>query len=299
MEGLALGERFVPENTMEMIARLITTSFLLFFIQIQPWCQGSATLGDICRSYCRNEESKYPSVYSGFGTSFINQDRASDAARSMIYRDVYRKTGLSIDDYKLNVVCDRLTMSSAGAYQRCVSAVIVEIAEKRTNNSFGNTEQTPRSEHSSGKPQRGTDASEIALSMQRNLERDVRAFVYADDGVTCSGEQIKHASLEDLVTSYFGTDLRILERRNLEVILNEQKSGMQGIFDESTIVEAGKLAGAQYVLIPKVSCFLGEETYNLKIISCLDATTMASANASAEDVKLRDFLGYVESQLYP
>ena len=141
--------------------------------------------------------------------------------------------------------------------------------------------------------------SNVALSSQHSLERNVRAFVFADDDFDCSGKPVKHDNLEDLVTSYFGTDLQILERRNLEVILNEQKSGMQGIFDESTIVEAGKLAGAQYVLIPKVSCFLGEETYNLKIISCLDATTMASANASAEDVKLRDFLGYVESQLYP
>lgn len=144
-----------------------------------------------------------------------------------------------------------------------------------------------------------SDDSNVALSSQQSLERDVRAFVFADDDFDCSGEPVKHENLEDLVTSYFGTDLQILERRNLEVILNEQKSSMQGIFDESTIVEAGKLAGAKYVLIPKVSCFLGEEIYNLKIISCLDATTMASANASAEDVKLRDFLDYVESQLYP
>ena len=143
------------------------------------------------------------------------------------------------------------------------------------------------------------DDSNVALSSQHSLERDVRAFVFADDDFDCSGQPVKHENLEDLVTSYFGTDLQILERRNLEVILNEQKSGMEGIFDESTIVEAGKLAGAKYVLIPKVSCFLGEEIYNLKIISCLDATTMASANASAEDVKLRDFLGYVESRLYP
>ena len=302
MEGLALGELFVPENTVQMIARLITTSLLLLFVQIQPWCQfievspsvydyGTITSG-------HHGKGTFVIRNTGNATLFVQRCKGSCGClvpycdKSPINPGKQSVMRVTYDTKRIGLINKSVTITSNAKNQ---SSVVV-----RVKGTVLAEEQSPTAtEVQYAKPQQSDDASKIILSTQSNLERDVRAFVFADDGVSCSGESIKHASLEDLVTSYFGTDLRILERRNLEVILNEQKSGMQGIFDESTIVEAGKLAGAQYVLIPKVSCFLGEETYNLKIISCLDATTMASANASAEDVKLRDFLGYVESQLYP
>ena len=285
-----------------MIARLITTSFLLFFIQIQLWCQfievtpSVYDYGTIQQG--ANGTCKFTVTNSGTEPLIISRCKGSCGClvpycdKSPINPGLRSVIRVSYDTKRIGPINKSVTITSNAKNQ---SSVVV-----RVKGTVLAEEQSPTAtEGQYAKTQQNNDASKIILSTQSNLERDVRAFVYADDGVSCSGEPIKHASLEDLVTSYFGTDLRILERRNLEVILNEQKSGMQGIFDESTIVEAGKLAGAQYVLIPKVSCLLGEDTYNLKIISCLDATTMASAHASAEDVKLRDFLGTLKVNCTP
>ena len=285
-----------------MIARLITTSLLLFFFQFHPWCQlievspSVYDYGTISSGH--HGKGTFVIRNTGKAPLFVQRCKGScgclvpQCDKSPINPGQQSVMHVTYDTKRIGPINKSVTISSNAKNRPMVVARVkgMVLAE----------EQSPSiTEHRHGQTQQINHVSKIILSTQRNLERDVRAFVYADDGVTCSGDPIEHTSLEDLVTSFFGTDLQILERRNLEVILNEQISGMQGIFDESTIVEAGKLAGAQYVLIPKVSCFLGEETYNLKIISCLDATTMASANASAEDVKLRDFLGHVESQLYP
>ena len=284
-----------------MIARLITTSLLLMFFHLQPWSQ-IIELSPSVYDYgtiSQGHHGKGTFVISNTGNAPLFIQRCMGSCSCLVPRcDEFINPGrqsimqVTYDTKRIGAISKSVTIHSNAKNkpQVILGVTGTVIAE----------EQSPAAtEPQLEQTQQINAASKIILSMQRDLERDVRAFVYADDGVSCSEEPIKHESLEDLVTSYFGSDLQILERRNLEVILTEQKNGMQGIFDESTIVEAGKLAGAQYVLIPKVSCFLGEETYNLKIISCLDATTMASANASAEDVKLRDFLGYVESQLYP
>ena len=149
-------------------------------------------------------------------------------------------------------------------------------------------------------PQNGPEESEdlIVSVLERPISGE-SAFVYGDDGEDCSGQPINHHDLEDLVTTNFAGNLRVLERRNLEAILEEQRKGLSGIFDESSIVEAGRLAGAKYVLIPKVGCLLGEQTFNLKVISCTDATTLAAANASAADISLRDFFKEVRKSLFP
>ena len=143
------------------------------------------------------------------------------------------------------------------------------------------------------------ESEDLIVSVLEHPVSGESAFVYGDDGEDCDGRPINHHDLEDLVTANFAGNLRVLERRSLEVILEEQRNGLSGIFDENTIVEAGRLAGAKYVLIPKVGCLLGDQTFNLKVISCADATTLASANASASDMTLRDFYQEVKKSLFP
>jgi len=45
----------------------------------------------------------------------------------------------------------------------------------------------------------------------------------------------------------------VVERDQLDKVLNEQKLGMSGLIDESTAVEAGRLLGANYMVISKLT----------------------------------------------
>ena len=52
-----------------------------------------------------------------------------------------------------------------------------------------------------------------------------------------------------LVTEFSGRDgMRVIERANLQDLLREQRLALTGRVDESSAVEIGKIAGAQYVL---------------------------------------------------
>ena len=138
----------------------------------------------------------------------------------------------------------------------------------------------------------------MIVSIYETLIPGESAFIFSDDGVDCNGNHIAHHELEGLVTACLAGKLRVLERRNIEVILEEQRSGLSGIFEENTVVEAGRLAGAKYVVIPKVGCLLGEKTFNLKVVSCLDATTMVSANASETEIGLRAFYKEMSQKMF-
>lgn len=51
-----------------------------------------------------------------------------------------------------------------------------------------------------------------------------------------------------LVTEFSGREgLRVLERQNMQDILNEQKLSLSGRVDESSVAEIGKILGVQYV----------------------------------------------------
>lgn len=56
-----------------------------------------------------------------------------------------------------------------------------------------------------------------------------------------------------LVTEFSGREgLRVLERQNLQAILQEQRLALSGRVDESSAVEIGKMLGVQYVLLGAV-----------------------------------------------
>lgn len=73
------------------------------------------------------------------------------------------------------------------------------------------------------------------------------------------GEHHISSVLEEIMTTALvnkGTGkIRLFERSELEKILGEQKLGQSGLVDESTAVQMGKLVGAQYMVVGKVTRF--------------------------------------------
>lgn len=60
----------------------------------------------------------------------------------------------------------------------------------------------------------------------------------------------------------------IVERRNLERVLDEQKLAMTRIIYEKSAVEAGCNVGAQGIIFTEYGCLTGQETIQLKLVDC-------------------------------
>jgi hypothetical protein len=56
--------------------------------------------------------------------------------------------------------------------------------------------------------------------------------------------------------------LTLLDRDYTSKLLEEQKLGMSGLFDEKTLIQAGKLVGAQYILLGEIIEFSADQKLN-------------------------------------
>jgi len=73
------------------------------------------------------------------------------------------------------------------------------------------------------------------------------------------GETHISSALQELMTTALLTQgtgkVRIMERKQLEAIVGEQKLGASGLMDETTAVQMGKLIGCRYMITGKVTRF--------------------------------------------
>lgn len=73
------------------------------------------------------------------------------------------------------------------------------------------------------------------------------------------GETHISSALQELMTTSLLTKgegkIRLIERKQLESIIGEQKLGASGLVDEATAVKMGKLIGCRYMVVGKVTRF--------------------------------------------
>lgn len=70
-----------------------------------------------------------------------------------------------------------------------------------------------------------------------------------------------------LVTEFTSRDgLRVLERQNMQTILQEQRLALSGRVDESSAVEIGKMLGVQYVLLGQVTSIPGQLRVDIRAV---------------------------------
>ena len=78
-----------------------------------------------------------------------------------------------------------------------------------------------------------------------------------------SGQDIASFSEGSLLGLY-----NVVERRNLERVLDEQKLALSGLIYEKSVVEAGCNVGAQGIIFTEYGCLKGQEAIQLKLIDC-------------------------------
>ena len=73
------------------------------------------------------------------------------------------------------------------------------------------------------------------------------------------GETHISSALQELMTTALLTKgegkIRLMERKQLEAVIGEQKLGASGLVDDTTAVQMGKLVGCQYMVTGKVTRF--------------------------------------------
>ena len=76
--------------------------------------------------------------------------------------------------------------------------------------------------------------------------------------------------------------VRLVERRNLEKLMNEIRLQMSGVFDEDSAAEIGKLAGADVLAISELSELEGRFFLNIKVVTVETGEILGSSISQTE-----------------
>lgn len=111
------------------------------------------------------------------------------------------------------------------------------------------------------------DGSSIVVEVQTKEAVGANIFVVALDNAPCHG-----ASASSILEAGVGIRLmgkyQVLERQALDVVSSEHYRNMTGLHDESSIVDAGKLSGAQGVVLISRICEQNSTLTTLRYVDC-------------------------------
>ncbi|MDC1486672.1 hypothetical protein N8134_03955 [Flavobacteriales bacterium] len=88
------------------------------------------------------------------------------------------------------------------------------------------------------------------------------------DGKDCNGQVVSGQDIASFTESSLLGLYNVVERRNLERVLDEQKLALSGLVYEKSAVEAGCNVGAQGIIFTEYGCLTGQETIQLKLVDC-------------------------------
>jgi len=115
------------------------------------------------------------------------------------------------------------------------------------------------------------------------------------DGIDCNGKTVSGQDLASFTEGSLLGLYNVVERRNLERVLDEQRLALSGVLFEKSAVEAGCNVGAQGIIFTEYGCLTGQEVIQLKLVDCQTSELYWSAtgvNATATQVldKVREEL---------
>ena len=89
--------------------------------------------------------------------------------------------------------------------------------------------------------------------------------------------QISSDLLGELTSIGFQKNYTVIDRENVDRLLEEQKMQLSGIVNSEFAIEAGQLTGAQHVVISQCYCNKEDAIYSVKIINCETSEVQATA----------------------
>ena len=115
------------------------------------------------------------------------------------------------------------------------------------------------------------------------------------DGVDCNGNTVSGQDIASLTEGSLLGFYNVVERRNLERVLDEQRLALSGVMYEQSAVEAGCNVGAQGIIFTEYGCLAGQETIQLKLVDC--QTSQLYWSATGVNATVQETLGKVRNEL--
>ena len=106
------------------------------------------------------------------------------------------------------------------------------------------------------------------------------------DGKDCSGQVVSGQNIASFTEGALLGLYNVVERRNLERVLDEQRLALSGLVYEKSAIEAGCNVGAQGIIFAEYGCLTGQETIQLKLVDCQTSELYWAAtgvNATAQE----------------
>lgn len=138
------------------------------------------------------------------------------------------------------------------------------------------------------------DISGIVVTVKDEAPVIRNVFVVAVDARNCRGAD-DPLILEEQAGVRLLRHYDVLERRDIDAVLDESARGMNGLFDEESVVEAGLLAGAEGVVLLRESCVAGAPYFSAKLVDC--GTGRQVWAGTAEGRSLSALMGVIAQRL--
>ena len=81
----------------------------------------------------------------------------------------------------------------------------------------------------------------------------------------------------DMISLGLSEKYNLIDRTQLDAIIEEQKLQLSGLTNDDKAIEAGMIVGAQYSVITNCSCMDGAPAYSIKFINCETSEVSYSA----------------------
>ena len=102
--------------------------------------------------------------------------------------------------------------------------------------------------------------------------KDIRTvFVIQGNSAPCDSTAASAEALRNYMEARLMGRYEILERQHIEKILAEQRLGISGAVFEWSAAEAGRLKGADGIVLCDVGCLQGKELLTVKLVDCESA----------------------------
>lgn len=144
--------------------------------------------------------------------------------------------------------------------------------------------------------------SSMAVAAQDDTRPGVAVFEFESGGAVGDGAMemenlgigVQAMLLNELVQN---SSLRIVERRELNRVLQELELGESGAVDPATAAEAGKLVGARYMIFGTISDLFGQVVLTARIVDVETTEQIKGAQQQDEREAFYDILVRTADQL--
>jgi len=108
----------------------------------------------------------------------------------------------------------------------------------------------------------------VLFQSKKELSKIHSIFVLSTESKNCNGTKSDGDGLAQIVSLKLMPHFRILERSNLDAVLDEQKLNLSGITEESTVLNIGKIHGSGGIIFCQESCISGQQMQTVKLLDC-------------------------------